>query len=819
MRKMDSPLSGSKEGVLVAIESEQFNLYIKGKQPEFTKLSEEDLAYYELSSEALINVSIAGVYEEKASALSLKAAPLFFEQTAYEIVIEEMGEEKITFDHDSPLIRNKVTPLGKRRKMQTGVINFGNEVGLSEFRILVGGSLALRFVLEVYPTKLSYKADYWKLQEEITEELYNLAYDFMKQTYQSVGLQSKSRVSLTEFFSIYKIQFKHLKEAISLITYRPYHQLIEEVEIQDFREGMPMGKKGIYYLNKHPNQLIKGPLGLSAKKVLVTRKQHTVDIYENQVVKFMLEQILRKLKSVKLAYLKLDREKDEQVLTFLNEQIMYMEQQLESHFFRSISKLNRPMQFSLVIQMSPIYRKFYKIYLALQRGLSLSSDIFQISYKNVAELYEYWCFIKLGALLRKYHPLKGNDVIKADSKGLYVSLKKGKTSTLSFIHSKTGETFSLSYNRSFNSNPTVSQKPDNMLLLQKEMSGITYHYVLDAKYKLDYEEVDGQRIEVPRKEDINTLHRYRDAIVSSLGEKRYEQVVFGGVILFPGGQEQAYTTHDFYQSIAKVNIGGLPFLPAHTQLVETFLEDLVEGTGHSQYSHLPLTIGTKDYLEDLNIATKNVLIAPVKSAHQLSASLENRLYHMPQSALKVLNKQIETIVLYEPKGKEGLLPDGGIRYEGKVKSAKAVPRKELRNLFPMTKDNEEEIYIVYEVSKWKERKHILRSTRYSPVRKPRYSNTTLLTYAQTLPELYIKDELEFNLILQLRRTLDQLTTGIDEHEKLEMTIGNVKIKVNDALKIIVTTSDETRVFEKELFERRPRVLYDWIKSKSNKGVI
>ncbi len=423
---MDLPLSGSKEGVLVAIESEQFNLYIKGKQPKFTKLSEEDLAYYEIHSEVSVDVSIEGICKEEASVLSLKAAPLFFEQTAYEIVIETMGEEKVTFDHDSPLIRNKVTPLGRRGKMQSGVINFGSEVGLSEFRILIGGSLSLRFVLEVYPTKLSYKADYCKLQEEITEEIYNLAYDFMKQTYQSVGLQPKSHVSLTEFFSIYKMQFKHLRETISLITYRPYHQLIEDVEIRNFREGMSMGKRGISYLNKHPNQLIKGPVGLSAKKVLVTTKQHTVDVYENQVVKFMLEQILRKLKSVKLAYFKLDRAKDEQVLTFLNEQIMYMEQQLGSYFFRSISKLNRPMQFSLVIQMSPIYRKFYKVYLTLQRGLSLSSDIFQISYKNVAELYEYWCFIKLGSLLRKYHPLKGNDVIKADSKGLYVSLKRGR---------------------------------------------------------------------------------------------------------------------------------------------------------------------------------------------------------------------------------------------------------------------------------------------------------------------------------------------------------------------------------------------------------
>lgn len=281
--------------------------------------------------------------------------------------------------------------------------------------------------------------------------------------------------------------------------------------------------------------------------------------------------------------------------------------------------------------------------------------------------------------------------------------------------------------------------------------------------------------------------------------------------IFYGVKEQTYTAHDFYQSIAKVNIGGLPFLPAHTQLVETFLEDLVEGTGHSQYSHLPLTTGTKDYLEDLNIATKNVLIAPIKSANQLRTSLEKRLYHMPQSALKVLNKQIETIVLYEPKGKEGLLPGGGIRYEGKVKSATALLRRELKDIFPMTKDNGEEIYILYEISLWKERKEILRPSRHAPMRGPRYTNGTLLKYAKTLPELYIRDEVEFNLILQLRRNVENLIAGLNEDEQLELRVGNVKLVVDEALNILAIGSEETKVFDREALEHHPREIYKWIK--------
>lgn len=247
MMKMDLPLSGSKEGILVAIESNQFSFYIKGKQPNLMKLSEEDFAYYEISGTDKLSITLEGIPEKEVKALKLSAKPLFLEQTPYEIVIEAVGDEAIIFDHDSALIRDKITPLGKKGKMQSGVINFGSEIGLSEFRLFVAGKLVLRLVLEVYPTKLSYKSDYLKLQEEVTEEIYNLSFDFMKQTYQQAGMVHKSRTSLTEFFSIYKEQFKELRTAIHLISYRPYHQLVEEQEILSYREGMPMTKKGISY--------------------------------------------------------------------------------------------------------------------------------------------------------------------------------------------------------------------------------------------------------------------------------------------------------------------------------------------------------------------------------------------------------------------------------------------------------------------------------------------------------------------------------------------------------------------------------------------
>ena len=180
--------------------------------------------------------------------------------------------------------------------------------------------------------------------------------------------------------------------------------------------------------------------------------------------------------------------------------------------------------------------------------------------------------------------------------------------------------------------------------------------------------------------------------------------------------------------------------------------------------------------------------------------------------VKVLNKQIETLVLYEPKGKEEMLLGGGVRYEGKVKSAVAMPRKELADLFPMERDNGEEIYIVYEVSNWEKRKEILRPSHFAPVRGPRYSNTALLRYAKTLPELYIRDELEFKLILHLRRCLEEVEAQLNEVGAFQIEVKGVKIFINEISQIIIQSSKETKVFEKEILITKPRAIYKWITS-------
>ena len=87
-------------------------------------------------------------------------------------MIEANGDHEIAFWHDNLNVRNKVTRVGRNSRILSGVINFGNEIGLSDLVVQVDGSNYLRLTIEVFPTKISYKDDYKAIVEDVTREVY-----------------------------------------------------------------------------------------------------------------------------------------------------------------------------------------------------------------------------------------------------------------------------------------------------------------------------------------------------------------------------------------------------------------------------------------------------------------------------------------------------------------------------------------------------------------------------------------------------------------------------------------------------------------------
>jgi predicted component of viral defense system (DUF524 family) len=517
---------------------------------------------------------------------SISEQPLFFEQQNYLLNVESSNGHEISFWHDNLNIRQRINRIGKINNTIGGIVNFGNDIGYSDFVIFVDGREYLRITIEVFPSKISYKEDYQNILNDVTSEIYSIAFDILKRTYQGYKQKDSKTPSPIEFLSILKSIYVNYIKSVDMIIKHPHHVLETTHPITRADRIKRVDKRTIRWIEKHPEQTNQTLTGFQPNFAPAVNKRVTYNTKENRMVKTILLSTIQKLELFRARYVSLQRDKDEVFIHQIDTMIYGINQRIVSSFLNDIEPLNGNTELTLVMTMAVGYRDLYKYHIMLKRGLSITGDIFNISLKDLSVLYEYWCFIKINQILRNEYRLMSQDIVRSHNNGLFVTLVKGRSSR---IHYKTkwDESIYLSYNPKFLDIPTSSQQPDNILSLQKLGASYNYEYVFDAKYRINPAEVNSDyynfisKTPGPEVDDINTMHRYRDAIVLTKNAPLYERSLFGAYVLFPYHDEEEYKDHRFYRSIEAVNIGGLPFLPNSTTLVSTFLNLLISETSLS----------------------------------------------------------------------------------------------------------------------------------------------------------------------------------------------------------------------------------------------
>ena len=681
----------------------------------------------------------------------LLVQPLFYEQQNYEVLIVPAEGEKPEFWHDSLLIRNNIGEIDSKHHILSGMINFRNEIGLSDLTVLIGGKRYLTLTLEVYPTKLRYKEDYKAIVTDITTEIYNLAFEFLRKTYTSLELSDSRQSSPVEFFAIIQKIYERFLIAADVILHNPHHQLRTEHEVLPAHKIKRTDDRTMRWVEKHPEYAKRDGDRLLVEKALAVRKYVTYDTAENRLSKFMLEQTVRQLRNFQSLYRRMLRDTDETVIRKIDRMTEEILRRCNSGFMKNVAAMPSDSGMSLVFGMAPGYRELYRCYLMLQHGLKMTGNVFDLSVKDLAVLYEYWCFIKLNSLLRGKYKLVSSDVIRTQSSGLFVTLEKGRESRVKYLDPRTGEQIVLSYNPKRNQLPTVTQKPDNVLHLEKKSrgDGVAYEYVFDAKYRVnpalpdtDYQKV--YKTPGPETDDINTMHRYRDAIVYENGASPYERTMFGAYVLFPYNDEEEYKNHILYQSIEKVNIGGLPFLPSATSLVEKMLDELITDTPESAFERATLPIGIERKLAKVDWARRDVLVGRLPSPEQLEECLERKTYYAPLSQVRA-DQLTRYVALYQTQSV--FHENAQIQYYGEVISSEIVAYDE------ESKEQFSEPQRCFTVREWKKLdRPIMPVEMGSPWM---YTNLFLLEHSTKVPELYLKTEEEYRLYTELkRRTAD-----------------------------------------------------------------
>lgn len=282
----------------------------------------------------------------------------------------------------------------------------------------------------------------------------------------------------------------------------------------------------------------------------------------------------------------------EKYIINLNQQQEELQRLVHHPFFRTVGEFRGFTQESLILKQATGYSEIYHDWIILSCGYDLKEGANSLELKDIAKLYEIWCFIELKNIIKE---LLGNEVetnySKRPEKKFITQLGKGKLSKVIFSKHNI-ELAKICYNpKSYvgeeqlstiipcTTSYTVSQQPDIILQLTRRdiKQGIKLTYLFDAKYRIG----DTQdNVDTPPDDAINQMHRYRDAIYYiDQDTKQLKKEVIGGYILFPGnGEDSAVEEMNFYKSIGKVNIGAFPLRPQDNEskeLLRGFLKRLI----------------------------------------------------------------------------------------------------------------------------------------------------------------------------------------------------------------------------------------------------
>lgn len=514
-----------------------------------------------------------------------KAPAVFFDNAEYPIWVD--FNKEVSHAQFGSMLQSDNERFTFRKQTLAGFINYGNDIGKSELNLIYKiGKDTKRFTLgyEVLSTKLNYHEHWRKIIEDIEQEYRMLSLDYMKRTFHGFTPDTTGETPELIWWSVFAGEQKKFIKACKNIIERPRHRLQGyEVYLRaDKLKRVPANIEND--LAEHRRE--------QAHLYRVEEQIQSNDLQENRFLKYALGQITEKYESLKERIVSINGLADDKKKELAEIQATLKHLQ-RNPFFRTVGRFKGLNQESLVLQRATGYSQIYRTWNLLRRAYSLNDGIYRLQSKDIATLYEIWCFIEVSHIVKE---LLGIDVDvdhrnRMEMNGIFTwELGKGEHSRILFKKDDV-ELAELVYNPKHtdkeNDNismenlvvPTVAQKPDIVLQLTKhdQQKDMKMTYLFDAKYRIEGN-VNG--VDTPPEDAINQMHRYRDAIYyKEHSSNELKKEVIGGYILFPGdGQRADVEVSKFYKTIGEVNIGAFPLRPKdveNRELLVQFIESLI----------------------------------------------------------------------------------------------------------------------------------------------------------------------------------------------------------------------------------------------------
>ena len=522
-----------------------------------------------------------------------KTWPVVYETCRYNTAIRFNGiDGEPHIEHPNKEITDLFAPIqiGENDWLLTGELDFLNEPGMFDlafrYKPLGERDRTDHFQFLVVSPKLDAKNDYTAILERVNKEYNDLVFKYLTKTFQNFGRDTRKDENLLVWYSIFKEIIDGYLKAINYIVHKPHLQTRREIRYS----RADRIKRWTPQMSEHYAE-VEAERRLDEELFRHEIAETTTNTRENRFVKFTLDRIGSKLGDVidKVASL-YSKEISEQEITNLQDQRLLLKKITRNALFRNLR--GEPLHNeSMVLQKRTGYAQVYRYWLMLQSGIKLLEGTTSIGVRQIWEIYELWCFLKIKDLVCEILGIDKNDIeqynalVDERKTSMFDPFAEGDLEHQIIYTSpeKIGEDevellYQHTYNRTSGEihTATTENRPDIVLNIKKP-DGFMLTYLFDAKYRvldddrLNAEDVDKEQerlgaADYPPSDAINQMHRYRDAIYYGLKKEQQHQhtakEIIGGYILFPGrGDDHAIRQRYFFKSIETVNIGAFPLLP------------------------------------------------------------------------------------------------------------------------------------------------------------------------------------------------------------------------------------------------------------------
>lgn len=530
---------------------------------------------------------------EKTEGIDLRHEAVFFENTEYPLIVR--GNNGKTLTELSLEINNR--PKSDEDAKSTiisddgelyGSLNFHNQVGMTDFKLRYkikgeNQTKVIKFMTEVLSYKLDYRSDLRTIISDIEKEYALLSAAFMKDTYLSMRRHTGESSELI-WWQIFKSCYKDIIAAAKTIIERPKRRLraVPRYERAERMAVLPRELENEYQTHRgNPSHLYR------TEEMILSH-----DTIENRFLKHALNEMTRKFVSIKQHILTaLHLEDPMKIDTSIEEMENELLRLKNNSFFRGVGTFRGFSQDNLVMKQAHGYKTIMEKWIELQQGYELEDGMRKLEVKDISDLYEIWCFIKVKNIVEETLRDMGKDTHqtvngRAINREFIPQLVYG--GSMSFIDQDNIELASVSYNAQVERTDrnkrssikgtdtlTTIQRPDIVLRLSKTSdSGMKYTYLFDAKYRIDDNKING--MDVPPEDAINQMHRYRDAIYyteEGNDKEHLKKEIIAGYVLFPGKINSDALDLDngnyYYQkSNQSIGIGAYPLRPDQKIVLE-----------------------------------------------------------------------------------------------------------------------------------------------------------------------------------------------------------------------------------------------------------